>query len=149
MKKSRYKTGVHISPKCVRPIEYRSGWELLVAEALDADPSVVLYAYEAVGVPFVTNPRSGRIRKYFPDFFVQYKSGRQLIIEVKRDDKAQAFIVQTKAKACKEWAAASGVDYEIWTSKEIQLQRKLLGLSADMKVPRQNAWKAKKKKKSA
>lgn len=140
-KNSRYKTGAHVSPKCVRPFEYRSGWELLVAQALDADPDVVVYAYEAVGVPFVTNPRSGRVRKYFPDFLVQYRSGRRLIIEVKRDDKAKAFTVLAKAKACSSWAAASGVDYEIWTSKEIQTLRGRLGLSTKMTVPRQNSYK--------
>jgi hypothetical protein len=124
----RYKTGIYNSPKCSKPVAYRSGWELEVCqEILDKDPEVLKFEYESLGIPYIANPRSGKTRRYFPDFFVYYASGRRLIVEVKRDDKVQTVRVQKKAQACIDWCEKESkrlnvkVEYEIWSSKKIKL----------------------------
>lgn len=119
-RKSRYKTGVHHSDKCIgKFFKYRSGYELSVATIFDLDSEVKFYAYEAVGIPYKSNQKTGKTRRYFPDFSVQYMDGTKKIIEVKRDDKVNSKNVLKKAQACKEWLASSNIGYEIWTSKEI------------------------------
>ena len=131
----QYKTGSHQSPKCLKPFEYKSGWELEVAIILDQDPDVLCYSYEAVGIPYRSpNVKSTKIRRYFPDFFVSYVDGSRKIIEVKRDDRINNVWTQTKAKACIEWTEKAGIQFQIWGSKEItQAQFQLLGKQIQMK----------------
>lgn len=117
-KKSHYKTGVHISPKCVKPINYRSGWELVVAEYLDKHPDVISYEYESLILAYKSNLSTGRIRKYYPDFFVTYKDGTRLLVEVKRQNQVNNITVQKKAQAAIEWTKkqpGGNVSYQIWT----------------------------------
>lgn len=118
-RRRHYKTGVHISPKCSKPIEYRSGWELVVCKWLDINPEVEAYAYEAVIIPYKLNPNSSKVRKYFPDFFVKFKDGTKLIVEVKRDDRIRNAGVQKKAAAAEAWCASHGFVYQIWGKNHV------------------------------
>lgn len=124
-RKRRYKTGVHKSPKCATPIEYRSGWEKEVCIFLDNDPNVVEYGYECVTIPYVSNARTGKIRTYYPDFLVTYKDGTKKLIEVKRRDKLADPKVLKKAKAAEEWAKRQNIAYEFWTNTIIMALKKL------------------------
>jgi hypothetical protein len=127
-KKKKYKTGVHHSPKCATPIEYRSGWEKEVCIFLDNDPNVVEYGYECVTIQYVSNTRTGKIRTYFPDFLVTYKDGTKKLIEVKRQDKLADPKVLKKAKAAEKWAEKENVAYEFWTNTMIFAIKKLNSL---------------------
>ena len=124
-RKTRYITGIHISPKCEKPIHYRSGWELTVCQTiLDQDPEVLCYSYESVGIPYRSpNLKSTKMRRYFPDFLVSYKNGTRLIVEVKRNDKIKNILTQTKAEACIKWAEKQGIKYQIWGSVEIKAEQ--------------------------
>lgn len=124
-KKSRYKTGIHRSPKCFTPIEYRSGWELEVCKFLDSDPSVKEYGYECVVIQYLSNPRTGKVRSYYPDFLITYTDGTRKLIEVKRKDKLNDPKVLKKAKAAEIWAKANKVTYEFWTNTVISVLKKI------------------------
>lgn len=123
-RRSHYHTGTHASYKSITPVSYRSGWELTVAKFLDNDPNVVAYAYEALAIPYISNIRKGTVRKYFPDFFVKYKNGRKVVIEVKRDSHLTNTKVQKKAEAARKWCEKNGYEYEFWTNQRINELRK-------------------------
>lgn len=131
-KKSRYHTGIHVSPKCQTPINYRSGWEKTICEYLDADPSVVQYAYESVVIEYTSNQKSKRLRKYLPDFLVVYKDGRIKMVEVKRQNMLTNIKVQKKAEAAIAWCAKQNppIQYEFWTDKMVLPLQKAAKLRA-------------------
>lgn len=125
-RKRHYITGTHHSPKCPTPINYRSSWELTVAQYLDQCPDVVAYQYESFVIRYAV---AGRYRNYYPDFLVLYKSGKKVIVEVKREDKLTDRKVVAKAIATRKWLKENKlVDYvyEFWTDSAIEGFRKLL-----------------------
>lgn len=123
-KKKRYKTGLHKSPKCLNEMKYRSGWELTTALQLDNDDDVVSYEYEPIAIEYVSNIRSGRVRKYFPDFLIRYKDGKVVLVEVKRLNQLNNVTVQKKAKAAEQWCKKNNAKYEFWTDKMIKAFQK-------------------------
>lgn len=123
-RKGRYKTGVYKSPKASKPIEYRSGWELEVCKYLDADINVASYEYESIAIPYIANVRTGKVRRYFPDFLVMYADGKKVMVEVKRNDKLSNPKVMKKTEAGKLWCLQNGAIYELWTNQLIEKIRK-------------------------
>jgi len=124
-RKRHYKTGIHHSPKCSIPIRYRSGWELIVAKTLDSNPDVISYEYESIQIPYVT---AGKHHDYYPDFIITYKSGKRVIVEVKRQDKVANRVVVAKAAAARRWITEqnNGWTYEIWTDAVVEAFKKIL-----------------------
>lgn len=119
-RKKHYITGIHHSPKCPTPIKYRSGWELTVALYLDQDPEVLSYEYESFIIRYAI---AGRYRSYTPDFLILYKSGKKVIVEVKRADKLTDRKVIAKATATRKWLKENKLDdhsYEFWTNAVIE-----------------------------
>ena len=66
----------------VSTIIYRSLWEFKLMKYLDAHDEIVKWASEEIIIPY-RSPIDRRMHRYFPDFWVQKKSGEQLVIEVK------------------------------------------------------------------
>jgi len=120
IKKSRYHTGIYNSPKCKKPISYRSGWEKTVCEHLDADSNVKEYFYEDLIIAYKSRITQIKLKKYIIDFFVVYNNGTKKIIEVKADNKVNHPITLKKTAAARDWCSKNGVIYEIWTSIQIQ-----------------------------
>ena len=119
-KKKHYHTGIHVSPKTGQECHYRSGWELAYMQWLDADVGTLGYRYEDVVIPYVSNLKSGRIRKYWPDFLVQKTDGEQLLVEIKPKRKLDQGGVQKKLKAAALWCQAHGVTLVVLTEKELK-----------------------------
>ena len=122
-KKSRYKTGIHVSAKSNLPIKYRSGWEMFVCLYFDQEPSIIKYYYEQIKIPYVANIKTGKVRTYYPDFLVIYSDGTKKLIEVKRQNLLDNIKVQKKAEAAKTWCEKNQIIYEFLTDakvKEIQ-----------------------------
>lgn len=99
-KSRRAKRGIHVSPKCLLPINYRSGWELAYALWLDANLDVSSYRYEPYAVEYVSNYRTGKVRKYYPDFELTKTDGSLILVEIKPKKK------MTVAKNVKKFGAA-------------------------------------------
>jgi len=125
-RKGRYITGEHISPKCAGTIKYRSGWELSVLKSLDYDASVTSYLYEAFHIPYLANIRTGKIRKYIPDFYITYANGQKKVVEVKRKDKVTELKTAKKLLAGKAWCDKNNIIFEVWTDATIARIRKEL-----------------------
>lgn len=123
-RRKHYITGTYNSTKCTSgPVNYRSSWELSVAQYLDLDATVVSYQYEALQVPYIFR---GKQHIYYPDFIVQYSTKKNAVIEVKRKDKLGDLKVVAKQKAVKVWCEANGYEYVFWTNLMIEAIRKSL-----------------------
>ena len=144
-RRRHYITGTYNSTKCTSgPINYRSSWELSVAQYLDLDTTVATYQYEALQVPYLFR---GKTHTYYPDFIVQYNNGKKVVIEVKRKDKLLDLKVVAKQKAVKVWCASNGYEYVFWTNLMIEAIRKsLTSLGSHVNVKGTSCKKQKKPK---
>ena len=65
------------------------------------------------------DPESGRVRQYYPDFFVKMADGSYQLIEVKGDNKMDDLTVEAKKQAANEMAIASGVEYKMYAGSVV------------------------------
>ena len=86
----------------------------------DAEPTVASYGYEAVAIPYVSNGRSGRTRKYFPDFLVEFTDGKRVLVEVKPSKKLSQPRNQKKLAAARQWCSAHGASLQVITELELR-----------------------------
>ena len=65
---------------------FRSGWELRVQKFLDLNPNVLEWSSEETIIPY-QNPLTGRVSRYFVDFYAKMKDKqgniKKYLIEVK------------------------------------------------------------------
>jgi len=118
-RKGHYHRGIHISP-IAGECKYRSGWESKYMVYLDSNPDVVTWSYEKLVIEYVSNKKSKKKRKYYPDFQVEYKDGKKVVIEIKPSRKLQQSTVIKKIKAAIEWCNDHDVDYKILTEIELK-----------------------------
>ena len=119
-KKSRYHRGDHLSSKSGMKFKYRSGWEEKFMSYLDSNPDVDTWTYEQTIIEYVSNIRTKKVRRYYPDFYVKYLDGHEEIIEIKPKRKLQQKIIIKKTTAAEEWCASRGMQFKIMT--EVQLK---------------------------
>lgn len=67
-------------------VVFRSSWELEMHKFLDNNPNILRWRSEGFAIPYL-KPTTGKVHRYFPDYWVEYrdKNGEilQEIIEVK------------------------------------------------------------------
>lgn len=119
-KKTRSRIRTYLSKKLGIELRLRSGWELVYVTHLDTADDVVTYAYEPVVIPYVSNVRSGRQRKYVPDFMVTYTDGHRELVEVKPLKYLSKAAVQKKLCAAQAWCLKEGVTMSIVTERELK-----------------------------
>ena len=122
-RKGHYIRGSYTSP-IAGECKFRSGWEYRLMIHLDSSPDVEFWSYEKTVIEYVSNVRTKKVRKYYPDFLVRYKDGRTELIEVKPKRKLEQATIKKKMAAALLWCAEHGMTYRIVT--EIQLKE--LGL---------------------
>lgn len=118
-KGGHYHRGIHNSPKAGE-CHYRSGWELLYMKHLDDDPDVIGYTYEQTVIPYISNVKTGRQRKYYPDFLVEHVSGTRQLIEVKPTRKLHQLTVAKKLNAARDWCQTNSVTLVVITEYELR-----------------------------
>lgn len=118
-------------------IIYRSSWEHSFLQFLDSNKNVKYFSSEELFIPY-TCPHSGKIRRYFPDFFVEFIDGKKFIIEIKpyiqtqipvRPKKARhkpyqealaTYLTnQRKWEAARNWCSKNNMFFEIFTEHEL------------------------------
>ncbi|NBW06509.1 MAG: hypothetical protein EBR82_00610 [Caulobacteraceae bacterium] len=119
-RKGRYHRGEYVSIKTGQVCKFRSGWEEKVMVHLDADPGVELWTYEQTVIEYLSNIRTKKFRRYYPDFYVKYSDGREEIVEVKPKRKLGQITVKKKANAAREWCASRGIAFKIITEVELK-----------------------------
>jgi len=118
-KTGRYRRGLHVSP-IAGDCKFRSSWEQKYMLYLDAHPDVSCWSYEKTVIEYVSNQRTKKIRKYYPDFYVEFKDGSRRLIEIKQKRKLEQASVKKKALAAHAWCASNGATYEILTEIELK-----------------------------
>ncbi len=91
---------------------------------LDDNPDVVKYGYETVVIEYVSNMKSNRRRKYYPDFLVEYAAHKELI-EIKPSKRLVQANVKKKLAAAKGWCDAAGITLKVLTEHELKQILKL------------------------
>ncbi len=119
-KRSGYKRGSYISTKSGQTFKYRSGWEFAYMQFLDSSLNVNSWHYELLAIEYVSNKKTGKIRKYYPDFTVTYDDGTMKVIEIKPKRKLLQATVIKKLLAAKEWCRTHNATYEILTEIELK-----------------------------
>lgn len=125
-------------------IIYRSRWELMVMQKLDAHPDVLEWSSEEIIIRY-KSPIDGKVHRYFPDFWVKKKDTTGKIqydlIEVKPYKQTHPPTVMegkptrrylnevmtwginsAKWKAAREFCQDRGWNFVIITEKELGLQ---------------------------
>lgn len=120
-RKGHYHTGVHVSTKTGRDHKYRSGWELSYMQWLDSCVDVATWDYECLIVPYVSNVRTGKLRKYYPDFLVTHADGSQELVEIKPARRVHQAKVAKKLAAAADHCRARGMTFNIVTEVELRV----------------------------
>jgi len=122
----------------VDKIRYMSSWELHFDKFLDSNPNVLQWSSEEIAVPYI-KPTDGRVHRYFPDYWVQFKDVdgnlKQEIYEVKpkqqtrrtrsKNPKTKIYedityaINIAKWKACADFCTKYGMTFRIVTEEQI------------------------------
>ena len=118
-RKGHYHRGVHISP-IAGECKHRSGWELKYMVHLDSDVNVTNWSYEKLIIEYISNIKTGKIRKYYPDFYVEYKDGSCVVVEIKPKRKLDQAIIKKKIAAAEQWCVTHGATYKILTETELK-----------------------------
>lgn len=87
---------------------------------LDENPDVISWSYEKLIIEYVSNKKTKKIRKYYPDFQIEYKDGTKVVIEIKPSRKLEQSIVIKKIRAAKEWCTAHDMTYKVLTEIELK-----------------------------
>ena len=123
-RKGHYHRGTYVSSKTGLSCKFRSGWESYYMQHLDSCDDVRTWRYESFSIEYVSNVRTGKTRKYIPDFVVEYVDGTSHVVEIKPLRRTTQAIVKKKLAAAEAWCRANGMTLELIT--EIEL--KVLGL---------------------
>ena len=119
----------------------RSSWEYFFCNFLDESPMVDRWASEEVAIPYIS-PKDGRDHRYFIDFFVVFKDGRKVFIEIKphaqtlppeppkkRSRKAESRyceeamifqVNQAKWASARNFAEYNGAKFEVFTEHHLK-----------------------------
>lgn len=86
---------------------------------LDHCPEVVSWTYEQTVIEYVSNIRTKKVRRYYPDFYVKYSDGREEILEVKPKRKLEQRVVKKKIDAAQIWCVDRGMTFRILTEEDL------------------------------
>ncbi len=87
---------------------------------LDSNPEVKSWTYEATVIEYISNLRTKKVRRYYPDFYVKYQDGREEIIEIKPKRKLEQAVIKKKSEAAKQWCCDHRMTYRIITEIELK-----------------------------
>ena len=145
-KNSKYRQGIYklINPEKYkgnnRNVTYRSGWELKAMRFFDLNPNVLEWSSEEIIIPY-QNPLTGRISRYFVDFYAKMKDKqgefKKFLIEIKphsqtlppvqKNRKTKSLIYQqaeyvknqAKWKSAFDYCAKKNMNFIILTEKHL------------------------------
>ncbi len=93
---------------------YQSDMERRMMERLDDDPAVVKWMKRhGISIPWVDSQK--HMRRYCPDFIVEYTDGSKVLIEVKDPSRIDSDEVQRKRKSAEMWCKRRGMEYIVAT----------------------------------
>jgi hypothetical protein len=87
---------------------------------LDSNSEVKTWSYEKTVIEYTSNQKTKKIRKYYPDFLVEFKDGTKSLIEIKQKRKLEQATVKKKATAARAWCVEHGATYKLLTEIELK-----------------------------
>lgn len=107
----------------INKITYRSSWELDFMKFLDNNVKVTKWGSEIIAIPYI-KPTTGRVHKYYPDFYVEYigrnKKITQDLIEVKPEKQIRKPTTRGKSKKTQLYEALTWtVNMAKWRSAQL------------------------------
>lgn len=114
-----YHRGMYVS-SVAGECKFRSSWEEKYMHYLDTNPDVSTWSYEKLTIEYVSNKRTGKVRKYYPDFYIELKTGEKLVIEIKQKRKLDNAVVKKKSAAAERWCLMHGASYKIITELDLK-----------------------------
>lgn len=100
-------------------VSFRSTWEETVALMLDADENVLAFKHEPFSIPYSKEADYESIRRYIPDFLVQYTDGRKVLVEIKPKCFVGAAVNVAKFSAAREHCFKHDMTFEVWTQDKL------------------------------
>lgn len=119
-KRKRYQRGDYKSIKSGETYRYRSGWEFAYMQYLDTCHQVKSWSYESFFIEYISNKKTGKTRKYIPDFKVIYLDDSTELIEIKPKRKLNQLMVRKKCDAAEAWCQMNGMAFKIITENELK-----------------------------
>lgn len=119
-KSRRAKRGTYVSTKTGLTCKFRSGWEEKYMRYLDISPHIFAWKYEPFPISYVSNQKTGKVRKYYPDFFLQTLSGEKEVIEIKPSRKVNKPNIMKKTLAARQWCKVHNFKFVIITEIELK-----------------------------
>lgn len=118
----------------VTKIRYMSSWELKFNQFLDNNQNVLRWASESIAIPYL-KPTDGRVHKYYPDYWIEYRNRDgeiiQEIIEIKPANQIQLgrkpstyqqlthAVNMAKWQSCQKFCESKGIAFRILSEKEL------------------------------
>jgi hypothetical protein len=121
----------------VKKICWRSSWELRFMQFCDMNPNILRWASEEFSIPYI-KPTDGRVHRYFPDFYIEFRSKDGTIckevIEIKPHKEAvwaqgsknkdvytklALVINEAKWEAAVKFCEARGLKFRVLTEKSL------------------------------
>lgn len=116
----KFTNGIHHSTKTGMTYNYKSSWELAYMKFLDKSDDVKSYQYEQVIIMYVCKLKMYNLRKYLPDFLVEYLDGRKELIEIKPASKVKDYQVAEKAKIAEQWCREHNATFKFMTEVDLK-----------------------------
>lgn len=117
-KKPKFKDGHLVSLKNdMKPMHYRSSWELKVYECLEELNEVSRYEVESIAIPYYWD---GKWHKYYPDLVIQFIDGHTEVWEIKPLNQTEIEKNQVKWKACYNYCSNLGYRFIVQTERGIK-----------------------------
>jgi hypothetical protein len=136
---SNHKHGYFFSKLNNKELYYRSSFELAAYIFLDDEISqsiIKSWDVECFSIPYFDE--NGQLRRTIPDIFVEYKSGKKQIINVKPFDRLEEIGNILRHQACDKYAQENNMVHSIWTEKELGISndryRELLEIHENQKI---------------
>lgn len=122
-KKDTYKCGYFFSKLNNKKFWYRSLYELAAYILLDDEDSqniIKEWKTECLKIPYKFN----KIKKHtIPDIFVEYKSGKKQIVNIKPERRLNDILNILENKATQKYCSKNNIVFSIWTEKELDITK--------------------------
>jgi len=87
---------------------------------LDTNPDVVSYQYEPTPILYVSNKKTGRTRRYFPDLMIAWADGKIEVVEIKPLKYLHRPVNQKKIITAGDWCRARGITFRVVTEVDLK-----------------------------
>jgi len=102
----------------INGITYRSLWERRFMLYCDRSPNIFKWSSEEVHIPYIA-PKDNKWHNYYPDFMVNTRDGRIILVEIKPYYQKSFKVNKAKWAAAEDYCKKHGYEFKVMTEKEL------------------------------